>query len=425
MRVRFLIFFVAGLMTLHAELPGQTKKTSQKSGQKSPSKPAAEPVYLTGAFDSAVRKLPPHFNGNSFSQLYRGSAGVAPKGEFETTAEYAARTAKTSGGLIALVVDPSMAQYDADSETMTVSLVPLTITVGYDNTEGYVVNSKITDQHQYVGSNAFGATANITSTSSDIQAVVPKSGALSGGVDFAIKMPRDEAQRLKPTLKILLIGSLANEQPKPLGDGGYNGYDSTKATLAEPHEESRTYFNLAVDLVDAWVFDSATGDVKARYSERADAGRMQVTVYESPSEADGYAVVSVRGNNDLTLQRGFTRFGGGCSIRLGNTTDLTGLKQGKWIGAVDIDGRQHIVVTDAGGNVLFDEKVATTYGSGTALIDEWSESRRAAEAMWKAAPGGTVELKNATSASKSKASLAGFRELWSWGMENCSFPSLE
>lgn len=138
-------------------------------------------------------------------------------------------------------------------------------------------------------------------------------------------------------------------------------------------------------------------------------------------DSQGYVSVTVRGNGDLGIRKGFDKFGGGCDITLGSH-EIFGMKAHRWISEwVDSDGRTKLVVRDKDGNILFEERVPTQYGRVGA--NPWPVGEQAARAMLRAAPFGSVILEDSTY--KPKATLYGFKELWDWGIQNCSFPSLE
>jgi hypothetical protein len=82
------------------------------------------------------------------------------------------------------------------------------------------------------------------------------------------------------------------------------------------------------------------------------------------------------------------------------------------------------MIIDRDGTVLLNEGTPTTFGRDASGV--WPTAEAAARLMWQAAPGGFVEVKGDDYSSfPAKASLAGFRELWKWGISNCGFPSLE
>jgi hypothetical protein len=123
----------------------------------------------------------------------------------------------------------------------------------------------------------------------------------------------------------------------------------------------------------------------------------------------------------LGIRKGFDKFGGGCDITLG-AHEIFGMKARKWgTEWVDSNASTSFIVTDQDRNILFQEKMPTKYGtSGTS---PWPSGEQAARAMWRAAPFGSATLDDRTY--KPKAMLYGFRELWNWGVQNYSFPSIE
>jgi len=141
----------------------------------------------------------------------------------------------------------------------------------------------------------------------------------------------------------------------------------------------------------------------------------------SGEENAGYAMLSVEGNPDLGLIRNWDRYGGGCHLMIGLEQTL-GMMGGRWTSdLVDLGGRKRIVVRDADGKTLFDEKVPTTYDPElTKRGNPWEPGKRAANVLWEAAPYGTISIESGYV--EKSAMLYGFRDLWSWGVERCGFP---
>jgi hypothetical protein len=238
-----------------------------------------EPSYAIGAFDTSLTSLPAHFRGNSFMTLYNEAVIVRPKSEFETTAEYTARSKKDVDATYAIVLNASdltaPALYDADKETMSPSVRPRAVFIGLGGRnegrfhgygEGYIVDFVPNSQRQYLASNAFGASTMVTSTTSDIRAILPI-GPLAAGATLEFKVPRAEAQRIEARLKMLVVGSIASQQEPVLLDQACNGFYATAATITEPSETFTHYYLLRMNITDLWAFDSETGTVFARHSK--------------------------------------------------------------------------------------------------------------------------------------------------------------
>ncbi|MEA2237575.1 MAG: hypothetical protein QOC81_2299 [Thermoanaerobaculia bacterium] len=138
----------------------------------------------------------------------------------------------------------------------------------------------------------------------------------------------------------------------------------------------------------------------------------------------GYASVSIQGNRDLGLTKGFDKYGGGCHITLG-VHETIGIFKGRWTTrTVDIAGNTKIIVRDQDGAVVFEGKVPTDYGMDAIGGTDWSLAQDIAKALWAAAPLGTISI-TGSSYPKESVPLYGFRELWSWGMQSCSFPEVQ
>ena len=148
--------------------------------------------------------------------------------------------------------------------------------------------------------------------------------------------------------------------------------------------------------------------------------KLDIYQSEDPNKK-GYASVTVHGNRELGVQKGFDKYGGGCHITLGGH-ETVGMKGKNWTSdVVDLRGRTKLVIRDKSGTIVFEDQVPTTYGRSD--TNPWPAGEQAVRAMWRAAPFGTVVLDESTY--EPKAMLYGFKELWRWGVENCSFPSLE
>ncbi|HEV8432686.1 MAG TPA: hypothetical protein VGR95_04680 [Thermoanaerobaculia bacterium] len=406
-----------------AKKPAATKKATSASAGKT----AAAVPYDTKPFDPTVEALAAGYRGHSFRRTYETAVVVAPKGEFETTAEYQARSKRSMEGLYAFVLDPA-STYNADDEVLNVAVQTTDFRIAEDEHERekeYTIEKRATSQRKYEASNAFGAKTLVTSSTLETFAIVPTIGPFSGGITFPLKVPRADAPALKSNVRALAIGTISGKQEPPKSGHPYNGAFYVQATIDSPNEILDEEFVLRMNLSDIWLFDAKTGAILAKYSQAPGSGKMQLDVYDS-KDNDGYAAVTVVGNENLKLKRTATKFGGGCQITVGEVNEIAGMKGGVWgvgNGGVDIGGRRSIVVTAADGSVLFDEPEPTNYGSG--LLTAWPNAERAARAMWQASPGGYVEIKNGDLRFASKASLAGFRELWAWGVDNCSFPSIE
>lgn len=149
----------------------------------------------------------------------------------------------------------------------------------------------------------------------------------------------------------------------------------------------------------------------------------ELSVFES-KDHEGYAVVSIVGNKDLKLNKGFTKYGGGCQIGLG-VKEILGMQGGRWTtGTVDLIGSARLVIRDQTGATVFETKFPDRYETGGGNKTLWARGQEAARAMWNAAPMGTVSI-TGVSHSEENVPLFGFRELWKWGVERCAFAKFD
>ena len=166
--------------------------------------------------------------------------------------------------------------YDSDKETFSISVPFGAAFVGVgdeadfrDYRECFPVDFVVVGESQHRAGNAFGASTIVKSTRSDTRAVLPV-GPLSAGASFEFKIPRVEAQRIKPQLKlrVLVIGSISPRQEPVIGsanDG--NGASYKHATIGDPSESHTDYYLLRMHVEDVWVFDFETGVIFAKHSD--------------------------------------------------------------------------------------------------------------------------------------------------------------
>lgn len=142
---------------------------------------------------------------------------------------------------------------------------------------------------------------------------------------------------------------------------------------------------------------------------------VELKVYE-PNEPDskGYATVSVVGNDDLSLAKGFNKYGGGCYIEVGIQKTF-GMQNDEWCcDKVGIGGDCKIVIKDKDGKVIFSETVPEHYSSQEDG-NSWPVGEKAVRLCYDLAPEGSIEIIEFGMKTYS-ASLYGFKELWEWGV---------
>ena len=246
-----------------------------------PSKPAGKrtnkPAHLTGFFDPSVKSLSPGFLGNSFERVYRATL-ISPKGEYETTAQFEQRVQKIPRGIYAFRAENEISsRYDADTGQLVITPETTMIHVGFDfkpDYTAYMIRSAVVARKDYVGSNAFGATALVKSERvKEYSIVVGRDRRHGSSTDLLLAMTPDEAKKVRGNLKLLYICStdVPREEQFPSMDmpdlsfDGATGFDSTDATLDDPEERSTYSYSLRVKLLEIWVFDSKSGRIYGRF----------------------------------------------------------------------------------------------------------------------------------------------------------------
>lgn len=200
----------------------QKQKTEEQTEKKSEDKPAKQPepvkkaTFSEAPFELTGYTIPNNFLGHDLRKIYYSleSRLKREKSEFETTAEFNARVEREDklslyGSLnmtdnFALVVDADSV-YDADNKSLKI-LVPLEhswrtkFAIGIKGQE--IENSK----REYVGSNAYGATANITAYST-ANAVLVVNNSSSYKID---KSSNSYGERLQVLLNDISVETARN-----------------------------------------------------------------------------------------------------------------------------------------------------------------------------------------------------------------------
>lgn len=249
-------------------------------------------------FDINEEKLPPKYKGTDIAKLYSLLSKKAPlkKEEFETTAEYEKKIAEAvPGDIYAFKIDEGSGfrglrvnPYDADSQKLQITLETewLSEFTIEDYRASFIIKTSNKDSHSYVGSNAFGATREVTSYSATQYglALVNQQDFGSSGYDdnkyniktpltsirkvsIALDIPPDRARTLKNSIGVLLLckptlyKSDAKLNVRKGNDLIFEKYDSSQATIDRPtsHLYERKYIN--VEILAIWIYDIRTGEV--------------------------------------------------------------------------------------------------------------------------------------------------------------------
>lgn len=200
----------------HASAPGQISSAKAKVD---PSDYAASVVDLDdcAAFKSRAGSLP-----NAVPLLIAMQAGGGSeafrKGEFESSAKYqervqallVARLGAPDRLVIRVPISPSGVSYDADTEIATIA----NFADGTGFSQEIQFSATDDSRREYVGANAFGAKANVTSIHSTERFLVFRERQIAGEAGgtirprASIKLPAGQAKALKSQASLLLLVSL-------------------------------------------------------------------------------------------------------------------------------------------------------------------------------------------------------------------------
>lgn len=233
------------------------RKAAPRSAPRSPAMTAAAYAAKVSGIDtcdqfrSLAASLPSA--GPLLSNIGAGDNETAlKKGEYETTAQYderlkslwAAKLGDPERLIVRVPINSYKITYNADTQVSTVKYM---MDGGIGFYQWMKFAKKDIDRREYVGSNAFGVTANVTSLHTTEDALYFKARQLNGnrGAYFSpewdVKLSPDQAHEFKDNGSILLLVSLT--APYVESKSRYSG-----ATLDSPMEVATREHKIHVDL---------------------------------------------------------------------------------------------------------------------------------------------------------------------------------
>lgn len=270
------------------------------------------PTYLSVAFDMNTERIPIPYLGHDIEQVYNAfdrRKKAERKDEFETTDQYQKRLSGQSSeplfgsvgpdAILAFVVSPS-SQFDADSQTLTVSLgtSPVWQSVQIDRSRlGVRIKRGETTKQKSIGQNAYGAKVEIEEThakgfelaihnqrSFEKETVLSEyekesqrrmaemrakynlpaiSLDMGGETVFVqrINMGPTEAKAAKDKIAALILA-------KPITPNISYGAILRKATFKDPTEFFHQMYYVDVDLLEIWIYDKLTGELITKIKSR-------------------------------------------------------------------------------------------------------------------------------------------------------------
>lgn len=233
---------------------------------------------LTTPFPEDQRALPKGFEGHNCEQLAAAIERAIPaRGEFEPIEAFQARLAAvesvkigpqlTAGDVLAFTVRPAdvSMEYDADDREATFSIAPNRLELAFGSNKDLlpmvIASERIVKRKRYTGSNAFGASAEVSQTHSK-GCGVAMAGEQPGRAAYFTrahaKIEPQTARSLKGAVGALLVG-----KPAFPFAGTFTKYHGP--TLEFPLESSVDGKAIVLDL-SVWYYSLRTGEILARTS---------------------------------------------------------------------------------------------------------------------------------------------------------------
>jgi hypothetical protein len=257
-------------------------------------------------FSKGWQKVPATFTGSDFQNIYSTllrTPVIKDKGEFETTDQYNQRISDLSKIVfssketasdelvfvfrpekdLSILNDDLSSSYDADEETLTISLKPTKV-AAYESKPGnkavgakqldfesFIAKSgSYKDEGEYVASNAFGATRKVEKSSfrrfklaiNNINQFSNfKASTYSSEFKVRLYLPLPKAKEAKENLSVLYIAKLV----KP-----FYTIDSykIKPTIDKPSDLDFTSVVLISDVREIWFFNGLTGEIYTKLSAK-------------------------------------------------------------------------------------------------------------------------------------------------------------
>ena len=249
-----------------------------------------------------AERLGSTFTGDSIEALVQAiKKKSVPKSEFETTAAYEARLngERRDEGTFVFVLDQRQFSYDADAEMMTasISMNKRKFSSEPDHPEYWVLSVRhvLGSRTEYVGSNAFGVEAAVSSTiSQDFSVILEQSLE----PDLFLPMNPTTAQDVKPHLRTGLTCTLSSDKV-------FQDFSRHEPTISDPIDDFITYSFVPVTVREMFVFDKRDGTVLLRvhYNEPADLAtqreyRDKMFPIELEVEGNSLLYVSIDGGSE-------------------------------------------------------------------------------------------------------------------------------
>ena len=240
----------------------------------------------------SAASLPPNFTGTDFAAVYR-ALSIAPKDEFETTAQYEARKQQLPTGIYAFKVPPmGPVIYDADQGKFEAKAFIDFAHRGSTSSNGglLVLSRESVGGGSHQATNAFGATTTVRTYTNTVSGLlVPQSFNI---VNLQVPVAAEKAREIKDRLAVLAVAEIGPQSvPARLSSGATaamrdaTGYTSKDATLESPTDVTTYEHAIDAKVLGLWVYDTASGEILGKFDldgKRLDAGGTPVKAPAAP-----------------------------------------------------------------------------------------------------------------------------------------------
>ena len=234
------------------------------------------PRFAGGTFDTTLAALPSHFLGHNIAGTYQWLHSRLGKDEFESSDAFRERVNGLAApvSVYAFWLEDNYNTYDADRSIMMVHIstseflsqpvgetVPATES---DKRTSIKVLFDVVSTETYVGSNAYGATVEVTRSSVDDYEVLPVGSDFDPSLALSFPLAPSRARLLHDRLKVLLVCQLVRpDDGEPLV---WEGFLSGNPTFANPTELLCSVCYLNARVIGLWVCDKASGEILYKYT---------------------------------------------------------------------------------------------------------------------------------------------------------------
>ncbi len=284
---KLFIFLTISLLYLPENIHSLFAQTTKVQNKKESIK------FLTSSFDLSLNQINANFLGHNLKELYNRLQSrldkLKTKGEFETSEEYSRRQSEEASKPIigkvvkesnlAFIIKKCPSIFDADIGSMKV-VIPFSIPSDDDLPLKYRAiqwKSEEVENNSYVGTNAFGATVDVSKEETryynlvvsnpddfNIDKIYDSIGLYQLGFVANYQISATEAKKVKSKIISFIVCKFV--PPFVSRNRKYN-----RATFDYPHEETYDFNYVHVSILELWFVDSSTGTVfwkvKANHQE--------------------------------------------------------------------------------------------------------------------------------------------------------------